>query len=68
VIVTSSVPPAFSHFTEQVTCGATTVQPPKVPTEPFVIAWTAVTLAATRPCVPSTTRTSSARVEAVLTT
>jgi hypothetical protein len=49
----------------QRTWGAITEQPPLLPTVPFVTTWVMVMLAASRPCVPFTMDTSSARVVAL---
>jgi hypothetical protein len=63
-----SVPPAVSDLIVQRTPGALTTQPFPVPRDPLTMAWVATMLAASRPCVPSTTTTSSARVVLVLVT
>ncbi len=62
------VPPALRLRMLQRTSGAATVQPLPLPSAPFVITWVATMLEATRPWVPSTTTTSSARVVAALVT
>jgi hypothetical protein len=59
------VPPALRVRARHRTCGAITVHPPPLPTVPLVTTWLTVMLAASRPCVPFTITTSSARVGAV---
>ena len=60
--VISSVPPAFRLLIEHRVCGAATVHPPNVPMLPLVTTCDTWMLAASSPCVPSTTTTSSARL------
>jgi len=62
---TATVPPALRRRVEQRTSGAATVH---VPVVPFVTVTVAVTLAASRPWVPSVMTTSSARLAAVFVT
>src|SRR6476469_3205069 len=66
--VITTVPPGLRLRTLQRTSGAATAQPLPLPRVPLVITWVATMLDASRPCVPSTTTRSSARVVAVLVT
>jgi hypothetical protein len=68
VMVMVRVPPALSERIAQRTSGAVTTHPLPVPTVPLTTAWVATMPAASSPCVPSTTTTSSARVVLVLVT